>query len=87
MALEKKVVTGKVEMVGEWKGLQLRQDTIIEEDGKEISRKYWRRAYTPDMDLDALGAPEEVKKIAEVFWTDAHIKAYKDMIAAQQPSE
>ena len=81
MALTKKEIVGKVEVLGKWKSLQLRMDTVIEEDGKEISRKYWRRSYTPDSDISE--APEEVKKIADVFWTADHIQNYKDEMKAQ----
>jgi hypothetical protein len=84
MALTKRELVGKVEVLGEWKHLQMRMDTVIEEDGKEISRKYFRRAYTPDDDLESLDAPEEVKKIAEVFWTEEHIQNYKDAMKIQE---
>ena len=83
MALTKEDVTGKVEMVGEWKHLQVRIDTVIKEDGVEISRKYWRRAYTPGTDLEAKGACDEAKQIAAIFWTDEHIAAYKSAMEAQ----
>ena len=81
MALTKKEIVGKVEVLGEWKHLQVRMDTIVEEDGKELTRKYWRRAYTPDSDLE--DAPEDVKRIAELFWTEEHIQNYKDAMEAQ----
>tara|TARA_R100000234_G_scaffold117915_1_gene97253 strand:+ start:953 stop:1213 length:261 start_codon:yes stop_codon:yes gene_type:complete len=81
MALTKREETGKCELVGKWKHIQVRIDTVIEEDGIEISRKYWRRAYTPADDMSE--ACDEAKKMAEVFWTDEHIEEYKTMIAEQ----
>jgi hypothetical protein len=74
MAITKKEETGKCELVGKWKHIQVRIDTVIEEDGVEISRKFWRRAYTPSDDVS--DAVDEVKKMAEVFWTDEHKAAY-----------
>lgn len=83
MTLTKKEVIGKVEVLGEWKHLQVRIDTVVEEDGKELTRKYWRRAYTPDADLEKENAPEDVKRIAELFWTAEHIQNYKNAQEAQ----
>ena len=85
MALEKKQETGKCELVGKWKHIQVRVDTVIEEDGVEISRKFWRRAYTPSDDIS--DAVDEVKKMAEVFWTDEHKAAYAAEMKAQADAD
>ena len=85
MSLTKREETGKCELVGKWKHIQVRIDTVIEEDGVEISRKFWRRAYTPSDDIS--DAVDEVKKIAEVFWTDEHKDAYVAAMEAQQNAD
>ena len=40
MAITKKVEDDQIEIIGEYKILQIRQITIIEEDGVEISRNF-----------------------------------------------
>ena len=47
MAITKETITDKIEIVGEYKHLQVRKAIIIKEDGNEISRAAHRVAYTP----------------------------------------
>ena len=47
MAITKKVEDDQIEIIGEYKILQIRQITIIEEDGVEISRNFHRRVVNP----------------------------------------
>ena len=42
MALTEQTTIGKIEIVGEYKSVQVRTDTIIMRDGVEISRSYHR---------------------------------------------
>ena len=39
MALTKEIVIGQIEVVGDYKAIQVRTDTVIKEDGTELSRK------------------------------------------------
>ena len=39
MAITKEVVQGKIEVVGEFKHIQVRTATVIKEDGVEISKE------------------------------------------------
>ena len=75
MALEKKV-TYDYEVRGEYKIIQQRKRTAIEEDGKEISFSYNRTSFMPDADVS--GESDEVKALADTLWTDAVKKAYED---------
>ena len=75
MALEKKV-TYDYEVRGEFKCIQQRTRTAIEEDGKEISFSYNRISFMPDADVS--GESDEVKAMASSLWTDAVKKAYED---------
>ena len=75
MALEKKV-TYDYEVRGEFKCIQQRTKTAIEEDGKEISFSYHRTSFMPDADVS--GESDEVKALADTLWTDAVKKAYED---------
>ena len=75
MALEKKV-TYDYEVRGEFKCIQQRTRTAIEEDGKEISFSFHRNSFMPDADVS--GESDEVKGMASSLWTDAVKKAYED---------
>ena len=72
MAITKTTEIGRIEVVGEHKHVQVRTDTVIKEDGTEISRKSHRRVLDSDMDISAEDA--EVKAVANAVWTDT-IKA------------
>ena len=79
MALTKETEIAKIEVVGTYKQLQVRTDTIVKEDGVELSRKYHRHVVYPDMDIS--GEHAEVQAIANAVWTDdvkAAWKTFKD---------
>ena len=79
MAITKETKIEKIEVVGEYKAVQVRTDTVIKEDGTEISRSYHRHVLTPDMDIS--GEDAEVQAVANAVWTDsvkAAWKTYKD---------
>ena len=63
--------------------IQVREATVIERDGVEISRTYHRHVVAPGADLS--GEDARVKKIAEVEHTSAVITAYNDLIASHTP--
>ena len=48
MAITKETQIGKIEVVGQYKSVQVRTDTVVMEDGEELSRKYHRHALMPD---------------------------------------
>ena len=75
MALEKKKIYD-YEVRGEYKCIQERCKTSIEEDGKELSFSYHRTSFMPDADVS--GESDEVKALADTLWTDAVKKAYED---------
>ena len=72
MAITKETEISKIEVVGPYRAVQVRTDTVIKEDGTEISRKSHRRVLDSDMDISAEDA--EVKAVANAVWTDT-IKA------------
>ncbi len=69
MAITKEIEIAKIEVVGEYKAVQVRTDTVIKEDGKEISRSIHRHVVHPDMDIS--GEDAEVQAVANSVWTDA----------------
>ena len=70
MALEKSIVQDKIELVAikEWKCIQVRTATVITEDGKELSRTFQRHTLSPTDDVGS--QTDEVKKLAEIYFTD-----------------
>ena len=88
MALTETKEYDKMEIVGEFKIVQVREATIIKKDGVEISRTFHRYALPPgDVDLngnwtdtDISGAPDEVKAICAAVWTDEVKAAYKQYL-------
>lgn len=75
MAITKRTEQDKIEVVGEFKHIQVRTATIIEEDGVEISRSFHRHTVSPDS--DSSGESADVKAIVAQFHTDAVKAAYK----------
>ena len=72
MAITKETQIGKIEIVGEHKSVQVRTDTVIIEDGNELSRSYHRHVLHPDADIT--NETSEVQAVCNAVWTD-QIKA------------
>ena len=75
MAITKTTEISKIEVVGEHKAVQVRTDTIIKEDGTEISRSFHRHVLHPDSDIS--GEHAEVQAICNTAWTDDVKAAWK----------
>lgn len=58
--------------------IQVREVTIITKDDVEIARTYHRWSFNPLDDISAM--PQEVKDIANVFWTEEVINKYQQSI-------
>lgn len=72
MAITKETLIGKMEIVGEFKSVQVRTDTVLKEDGTELSRSYHRHVLHPDADIT--NETSEVQAVCNAVWTD-QIKA------------
>ena len=83
MAITKKQVEDKIEIVGDFKHIQIRTATVIEEDGVELSRSFHRHVVAPGDDVS--GESAEVQAIAAAVHTDEVVAAYEEHIAAQAP--
>ena len=76
MALEKVVWDDKVEVVGEFRSVQIRQVTQVLEDGVVLSESFSRRAYdccSPDgsggwVPTDVSGETQEVQNVCNGVW-------------------
>ena len=75
MAITKTTEISKIEVVGEYKHVQVRTDTVIKEDGKELSRAFHRHVLSPDADIS--GEDAEVQAVANAVWTDSVKAAWK----------
>ena len=69
MALTKETVIEKIEVVGEYKSIQIATDTVVKEDGTELSRSRHRHVVNSDEDIS--GEDAEVQAVANAVWTDA----------------
>ena len=82
MALTKTQKVDKIEIVGDYKMVQVRTATIVSEDGAELSRSYHRHVIAPG-DSTA-SETQEVQAICASVHTQSVIDAYNAHLAAQQ---
>ena len=88
MAITKELTEDKIEVVGDYKSIQVRTATVIKEDGTELTRSFHRHALScvntvknedgtfTHTDTDISGESTEVQAIANAVWTD-EVKAAK----------
>lgn len=82
MALEKVISEDKIEIVGDFKILQIRTKTAVLEDGVELSSSFHRHTIAPGADVS--GESTEVQAIAAAVHTAEVIAAYQAHVAAQE---
>ena len=81
--LTEETVQDKIEIVGNFKHVQVRTATVIKRDGVEISRGYSRHVVAPDAS-DITGESTEVQAICNAVHTDEIKAAYAAHLAAQE---
>ena len=81
MAITKETQIGKIEVVGKYKSVQVRTDTVIVEDGIELSRKYDRHSLMPDADIS--NEHSEVQAVCNAVWTDQVTADYETFKASK----
>ena len=79
MAITKEIIQDKIEVVGNFKHIQVRTATVIKEDGVEISRSFHRHVVAPND--DSTNESADVKAMVAQFHTDAVKKAYDEHLA------
>jgi len=96
MALTERFENDKIEVVGQYKAIQVRRATVIERDGVEINRSFHRHVLQPGTvaegtstltDTDISGEDADVQSICTAAWTDAvkeawRVKLVNDAVAA-----
>ena len=101
MALTESIEYDKIEVVGQYKSVQVRKATVIKKDDAEISRSFERFVLNPgtldasenlvdnplDKEPDGTTAiADEVKAIATAVWTDAIKASWKAKLIADKSS-
>ena len=81
MALTKTVKVDKIEVIGDFKMVQVRTATVVQEDGVELSRSFHRHVVAPDADIS--GETQEVQDVCNAVHTQAVKDAYAAHLAAQ----
>ena len=94
MALAESIEYDKIEVVGQYKAVQVRKATVIKKDDVEISRSFHRYVLHPGsldasdnlVDTDLSGEPAEVSAICTAAWTTDVKAAWKAKLIADKPS-
>ena len=101
MALSESIEYDKIEVVGQYKFVQVRKATVIMKDGTELTRSFERFVLNPgtldesdnlvdnplDKEPDGTTAiADEVKAVANAVWTTSVKDAYKAKLIADKPS-
>ena len=94
MALAESIEYDKIEVVGLYKHVQVRQATVIKKDGVELTRAYERyvlQAGTLDgndalVDTDISSEPAEIQAVCNAVWTTDVKAAWKAKLIADKPA-
>ena len=73
--ITKELIEDKIEIVGDYKAVQVRTSTVIKEDGVELSRSFNRHVVNCLDDIS--GESTEVQAICNAVWTDEIKAAYQ----------
>ena len=99
MALTETIEYDKIEVVGQYKAVQVRKATVIKKDGVELTRSFERFVLQPGtldgsdnlVDNPLTKEPDgttdiadEVKAVANAVWTDAIKASYKAFLIAEK---
>ena len=92
MALSESIEYDKIEVVGQYKAVQVRKATVIKKDGVELTRSFERyvlQAGTLDasdnlVDTDLSAEPAEVSAICTAAWTSDVKAAWKAKLIADK---
>ena len=92
MALTESIEYDKIEVVGEYRHVQVRKAHVIKKDGNELSRSFHRYVLTAGylddsdnlVDTDISGEPAEVQAICNAVWTTEVKDAFKAFLIANK---
>jgi phage host-nuclease inhibitor protein Gam len=83
--ITKELIEDKIEIVGDYKAVQVRTSTVIKEDGVELSRSYHRHVVNCLDDIS--GESAEVQAICNAVWTDEIKADYQTFLDSQNIGE
>ena len=94
MALAESIEYDKIEVVGQYKHVQVRKATVIKKDGVELTRSFERyvlNAGTLDasdnlVDTDISAEPAEIQAVCNAVWTTDVKAAWKAKLIADKPT-
>ena len=94
MALAELIEYDKIEVVGQYKAVQVRKATVIKKDGTELTRSFERYVLHPGtldasdnlVETNLSGEPAEVSAIATAAWTTDVKAAWKAKLIADKSS-
>ena len=92
MALAESIEYDKIEVVGQYKAVQVRKATVITKDGKELTRSFERYVLHAGVldasdnlvDTDISAEPAEVQAICNAVWTTDVKNTYKAYLIANK---
>ena len=95
MALTESIEYDKVEIIGQYKAVQVRKATVIKKDGTELTRSFERYVLHPGtldasdnlVDTDISGEPAEIQAVCNAVWTTDIKAAWKAKLIADKPAE
>ena len=101
MALTESIEYDKIEVVGQYKSVQVRKASVVKKDGVELARSYTRYVLNPGtLDTDdnlvdnpllkesdgTTDIPDEVKAICTAAWTPTVKVAWKTKLISDKSS-
>jgi len=94
MALTESIKYDKIEIVGEFKNVQVRKKNVIKKDGVEIASNFERYVLQAGMldasdnlvETDLSSEPAEVSAVCNAVWTTDVKTALKNYLIANKPS-
>ena len=101
MALSESIEYDKIEIIGQYKHVQVRKATVIKKDGTELTRSYERFLLNPgtldgsdnlfDNPLDkepdgTTNIADEVKAVCNAVWTTSVKNTWKEKLIADKSS-
>ena len=94
MAITKETIIAAIEVVGQYKHVQVATDTVIKEDDTEISKTRHRHTLEPcaidfsdnsKVETDISGEHADVQAVCNTVWTDAVKESYRKYLQDTKP--
>ena len=80
--ITKELIEDKIEIVGDYKHVQVRTATVIKEDGVELNRSFHRHVLNCLDDIT--NESVEVQAICNAVWTDELKASYQEFLDSQE---